>query len=268
MDKEISAWVQKRKEEINAIRKGLLPLILQGFLSSLKPWLVIFVVALIATVLAIFFTYLQEGGFVLADFFPPNFGWGLLGVLGVLFVYQTAAAISLELKDLRIRADKFTWNDIEISLYPFPLEHVFAYGLKIKNNKPFKLEKALVKITYLEADKESCYGHIYPKNLAWVSERQYLWEGIDVDPDGGEQIAALFNTHEWEGRLVFFIPGPDGQPSERKSMGDLGDEERILIADFELGCSIDGCLLPAKTITIRAEVVNNKLKAERYEIPK
>ncbi len=146
--------------------------------------------------------------------------------------------------DLKRYADKFTWNDVEIRIHSFPDDYLFSRGLAIKNNKPFKLEEVSVKITYLEADKVSGPIHLYPARLAWISSRDYLWDDIDIDPNGGERIVSMFNTYIWDGRLVFYVPGPDGQPSERKAMGDLGRDEQILITDYELNGSIDGYALP------------------------
>ena len=185
-------------------------------------------------------------------------------VLGyfIFHLFQTPAHMYYDLKSY---ADKFTWNDVEISIHAFPDDYLFSYGLAIKNNKPFELEKVSIKIIYLEADKVSRPIHLYPARLAWIFSRNYLWDDIDIAPNGGEQIASMFNTYIWDGKLVFFVPGPDGQPNERKAMGDLSDDEQILITDYEINGLVDEYALPPKKITIKAQVVDNKLKVEEYK---
>ena len=253
MDKQRVDFVQARKSEISAIWRFLLPRLLLGFWKSFKVWMAVFVIALVANIAAITVTYIQSGQIRTADFFPPNIGWGLLIVLAALFTYQSAAIVSLTIQDLQAQADKLKPIGLVVRLISFPSDYIVAYGIEVNNSKPFTLEKLLVRIVKIEVDRrDRTPHHLFPAPLAFLDDRTFKWTAINLS--SGEKAAfALFGTTEYRGGVSLFVPGPDGQPGDIKSMGSLDSDERVLFADLEVIAFLDQNEI-IKTFRVRAEI--------------
>ncbi len=239
MDKQKVDFAHARKSEISAIWRFLLPRLLLGFWKSFKVWMAVFVIALIANVAAIMVTYFQSGQIRTADFLPPNIGWGLLIVLAALFAYQSAAIVSLTIRDLQAQVDKLKPIGIVVDIISFPSDYIVAYGIEVRNDKPFKLEKLLVRILKIEVDRQDrTPRHLFPTPLAFLDDRAFKWTTINLD-SGEKAIFGLFGSTDYRGGVSLFIPGPDGQPGDMKSMGGIDSGESFLFADFEVIAFLD-----------------------------
>lgn len=261
MDKQIVDFIQARKSEITAIWRFLIPLLLLAFWRSFKLWVAVFLISLVANVGAVAVTYFEGSQIRIADFFPPNIGWGLLIVLGVLFVYQSAAIVASVIRDLQAQADKLKPIGIVVDLIQFPSDYIAAYGIKTRNNKPFRLEKLLVRILKFEVDRrDRTPHHLFPVPLALLDDRTFKWTAIDLG-SGEEATVALFGTSEHQGKISLFFPGPDGQPGDMKSMGWVDSDEGVLFADLEVIAMLDGNEL-IKPFRVRAEIVGHDPRVE------
>jgi len=261
MDKQIVTFFQDRKAEISAIWGYLLPLILRGFWTSFKQWVAVFVFTLAANTVAVMVTYSKGDEVRITEFFPPNIAWGLLIVLGILFVYQSASTVALTIRDLQAHADKLTTSGLIVDIVPYPSDYIAAYGIRIRNRKPFNLEHLVVKILKYEVGKRDYTPHhLFPAPLAWLNDRAFVWATISL-ATGGENTAALFGFSEYEGKMSLYFPGPNGQPSEIKSMGEVESGQGVMFADFEIICTIEGNEL-RKPIRIRAQIDDQNPKVE------
>ena len=188
------------------------------------------------------------------------FGTAILAALLVLLLNLIYTPAYLH-NGLRILADKFTWNGIEIEIVPFPDDYVVSYGIKVTNKKPFIVENVIIKIKEQEVGAvDRTVRHLYPAPLAWLSDRKFFWGEVSIAPQSGEQTAALFLTNPRDARLLGLqIPGPDGQPGDRKSMGGTYSDEGVLYADFVITCNIDDHNMN-KPIRVRGEIIDQDTK--------
>lgn len=149
MDKRITKWITERAEELGAIWTQLIPLIVRGLGAAFVVWGALYAFTFFTIGLGIGIAYLREEKIMLDKFFPPYFIEAAIYVTLALIVYQILATVSKKLRSLKREADKYNWNDVNISYEYF--EENAGCKIKIKNDKATGLY-FLVEIQYLELD--------------------------------------------------------------------------------------------------------------------
>lgn len=77
----------------------------------------------------------------MTNFFPPNFGWGLLCAFATIFLYKLAVEFSQKIHSSVTEARKRTFKDIEITPFVFPDGSGFnGVGLNASSFKPISGE--------------------------------------------------------------------------------------------------------------------------------
>ena len=184
--------------------------------------------------------------------------WGIGWITGFLLVYRLSVNLSFRLHDLRIQAEKFTWDDLDVEIEKFSRDYIVSYGIRITNNKQFKVEKASVKITKIEIDKDDrTPNHLFPVYLAWLDDRKFHWGEVDIESNGGVRTVAFLRINNNKNYSSgAYIPGPDGQPSDKKSIASLIEEHSVMYSDYLIECSIDNHKLQ-KTMRVKTRVLHN-----------
>ena len=162
-------WIQKQRKIFSLIRKCWLPILKESFLLSIFWWITALGLVFLATVVSLIKTYQEVGRVDMNNFFPPNFGWGVLVVLIGVFIWWIIVETSSRMEELRIKADKFTWNDVSIKIPKFPENNPVAMCLQVVNNKVWKIENAIVEIENIKKDR-FLLNHKTPAYLGWVVE--------------------------------------------------------------------------------------------------
>ncbi|NJN80060.1 MAG: hypothetical protein HC797_06105, partial [Anaerolineales bacterium] len=81
-------------------------------------WWALFIAGGLVVLVAILRTLWIEREVNIEAYFFPNFLWSLRVVTSFLVGYQVLATIAKRLSDLRSRADKLKWTDVEFNLLP------------------------------------------------------------------------------------------------------------------------------------------------------
>lgn len=171
--------------------------------------------------------------------------------------------------DRNIRANKFTWNDIDISLIPYPRDSIFGYGIRIKNNKPFNISKVFIQVIWHKLGNNEVPLST-PHKLPRIEERGYIWEGTTL-VSGREETWCLYRTfyhNNRNGDYVEFAVPQDGQPiNNTGGIGSFIEQEDVSLLEIEFVCEVDDMPLSPKTIRkiYRAWGENGKPHVHEYQ---
>jgi hypothetical protein len=101
-----------------------------------------------------------SGGLFLIIWFVGVFVWNLLTAPNKLYdrlKFETTQKYddlviktSQQVEDYRIRADKWTWNDVSIVIPEISIKERLSTVLLVINNKPYDIEKCIVKIVSIK----------------------------------------------------------------------------------------------------------------------
>lgn len=185
---DIKVWLKMRKDEIFLVRKYFPPILKDSFISSISWWTGALGLTFLATLIALGITYKRQGEIEISNFFPPNFEWGVLIGLALIFLYQTIVETTRCIDKYRIGTDKFTWNDVSITIPKLSQDDPVIVGLEVRNNKPYNIQRAIVKIVSIQKDRfVSNLNYKLPLNLYWMlGNGEGTWGGRKLHKNGDE----------------------------------------------------------------------------------
>lgn len=211
---------------------------------------------------------------ILAGWIAPKFGQTLpnifttpylisIGIIYIpIFLYLLLHESSQKYRLTEIRADKYVWHDIQIRLVKLSSDNIVDYAIGIKNKKSYKLDEFVVKIKYHEVARTPRLAPFYPAQLAWLIDRNFEWGSLNIGIGEKEKFVVLFTREEYDGKIILSIPGPAGQPGNLQGMGGVDSDEKLMIADFDFDCFVDGFKLKTKTIRIKTEILGTRIKVQ------
>lgn len=188
MDNKFSIWLQQRKDEITLASKHWPPIINRSFISSGWSWILALGLMFIAQIISLSITYFREKKVDINDFFFPNFSCGFLVVLVMLFLYQVIVESSEIIEKFRIRADKFTWDDVTIAISPANQNKSRVACLVVINKKPLDIKKATAKIMFIRKGRFILDTYRLPLDLAWMDINGEIWGGRTIPKNKEEAI--------------------------------------------------------------------------------
>jgi hypothetical protein len=209
---DIKVWLQKRKDELALVGKYFPPILKDSIISSLFWWSGALGFGFIAVLIALAITYRKDGMIEMDSFFPPNFGWGVLIVLALLFLYQLIIETAKYLDKYRIGSDKFTWNDVKIKIIDTAPDSFPAVGLVVTNNKPYDIQKVFVQVTKIERNWFSKYNESLPVNLPFFTKKEddAIFDGVTLHKDGADPVSVTVAGWNVEMKLSFLVTEPLG----------------------------------------------------------
>jgi len=172
-----------------------------------------------------------------------------------IFLYLLLYYSAHKYKDIDLIANKLNWKDVKITLLPLRKDDIASLALVIKNKKPFNLEKVKANLVYQEVAKED-RTHANSWQLGWLNDRKFSWEEKDIESDKEGRLA-LLSAYFWKDAVDVFIPGPDGQPKDRKSIGGFGTADKFLIIDLRLSAYVSGSVMEVNTVRVKAEIIGD-----------
>lgn len=206
---DIRRWLQERTNESKLATKHWKPIFQDSIFSSLSWWIVELGFMLIVTLISIGITIRQRGEIVMSDYFPPIFGWGVLIILFITFLYQVFVEVGKVVEKLRVTSDKYTWNDVVKNIgEKFEIAPIMA-GLDIINKKPYDIHSATVQVVNILKGRFPHYDS-YPLQLAWTGSRGILWGGRKLSKNGGGRGLLFAGWLDKKDRPVLFT-GMDGE---------------------------------------------------------
>ncbi len=160
-------WMEKQKKKFSLIGKHWFPILKESFLLSVFWWITALGLVFLATIVSLIKTYQEVGKVDINNFFPPNFGWGVLFVLVGVLIWWIIVETSSRMEEFRVKADKFSWNDVSITVpSDMPENNPLPTCLQVINKKPYDIEKCIVKVNSV---KEGYINLPIEENLTYLS---------------------------------------------------------------------------------------------------
>lgn len=169
---KLTTWIQERKNEILLVWKYWLPIIWDSIISSLSWWAGALGLGFLATLVALAITYKKEGTIEMNNFFPPNFGWGILIVLAFIFLYQVVIEAAKHMNKSAVEAEKYSWNNVTFDVEEYSILGLSGWGINISNKK----ETTLCVSVWLSQVREG--QKVTAKDRVWLLG--HVWKEKDM----------------------------------------------------------------------------------------
>lgn len=211
---------------------------------SVKVWGSLFVANLVLNVIAYGVTRIRTAEAEFSGFFVPNLLTSLGITLLALVVIRVLVLAAEENHQIRIEANKLTWNDVEVSLEQLPPLSPHDFVIRVSNQKPFALGNARIEVLHVQVNKTPLGGgeRILPYGLAAIEERSQLWEAVTI-PAFSSRDFALFDTTGGGDSVGYVTPSNFG-------IAVLADQDHVI--EIRPSAMVDGCPLPQKSLQLVA----------------
>jgi len=187
---KLTIWTQQRKNEILLVWKYWLPIIKDSIISSLSWWAGALGLSFLATLVALIITYKKQGTIEINDFFPPNFGWGILIGLVAIFFYQVVIEAAKYMNESAVEAEKYNWDHVTFDIEKYSILGLSGWGINIGNKKETTLCVSAWLAQVREGQKTTAKDRVWLLGHVW-KEKDMLNLGYARIKKGESEIFAV-----------------------------------------------------------------------------
>jgi len=179
--------------------------------TSIRTWLLLFVVAGLPQLISFLLTRLQAPGTPANAFIPPNYLLSLVVLLAAILLYRLITIPPIIHRDLEARANKFTWSGVAVDLVQSGPHSPHGLCLRLHNGRSFPLDSLGIVIAAIQVDRKPLPGahSILPYTLAWIQRESLDWQPATVSA-GEDAHAALANLDERRASAFYVTPSTFG----------------------------------------------------------
>jgi len=243
------------------------------FKSDWRAWATSIISAFVGGAFVFLVTWVLEGSGMTLSFFIQTiaiFAGAFLGYLAAYFFVFSENLISSVparlYREMEVKANKFSWEDIFFECIPFPENSPASVGIYVKSVKPSLLKGINANIVSIEHKGQDILDKRLPLPIL-NSDKKFDWGATDIEFSKSKSFVLLKSSlregmREYSDTLELFIPAEGSQPDNfepAQYFEEYNKDTLPVYVTIEFHGSVDGhAIYPDKRLVYRVDCVNNK----------